>query len=200
MLLVRMNAKELSDLAKKGHVEEILAQLFSGAPFAFSEKPAEYPKFCQQIATRLKCQPANVVVVGSGRFGFSMAPHKFGRPFHNRSDIDVVIVDPIFFDNAWLELIRYDVRSLTFDNDVQQSLREHRSNNVFWGYIEPYNLKTALSMYRESWFPMIAGLGFFRATAGRSVKARVYRTWEHAKNYHRYGIRLLSAAKKTGDE
>ena len=195
-----MTAKELSDLAKKGKVEEILAQMFSGEPFAFSERPGEYPKFRQQIATALKSEPANIVVVGSGRFGFSLAPHKFGRPFHDRSDIDVIIVDPNFFDTAWLELIRYDVKSLTFDYDVQQSLREHRSNHVFWGYLEPYNLKTALSMYRKNWFPMIAALGFFRAAAGRSVKARVYRTWEHAKNYHRYGIRQLTATKKTGDD
>lgn len=195
-----MNAKELSDLAKKGQVEEILAQLFSGEPFAFNEKPAEYSKFREQIAAALKCESANVIVVGSGRFGFSLAPHKFGRPFHDRSDIDVIIVDPNFFDVAWMELIRYDAKSLTFDSDVQQSLREHRTNNVFWGYLEPYNLKAALSMYKKIWFPMIASLGFFRAAAGRSVKARVYRTWEHAKNYHRYGIRQLAATKKTGGE
>src|SRR5437660_429669 len=93
MLVVRMTAKELADLAKKGQVEEILAQMFSGEPFAFSEKPAEYPKFRLQIATALKSDPANIIVVGSGRFGFSLAPHKFGRPFHDRSDIDVIIVD-----------------------------------------------------------------------------------------------------------
>jgi hypothetical protein len=195
-----MTAKELSELAKKGQVEEILAQLFSGAPFAFNERPAEYSTFREQIAAALKCESANVVVVGSGRFGFSLAPHKFGRPFNDRSDIDVVIVDQNFFDSAWLELIRYDVKSLTFDSDVAQSLREHRTNHVFWGYLEPYNLKTALSMYRKVWFPMIAALGFFRAAAGRPVKARVYRTWEHAKNYHRYGIRQLVATKKTGDK
>jgi hypothetical protein len=194
-----MNEKELSASITKGKVEDILTELLSGAPVAFKEVPAEYAKFQNQIATALGCSAADVVVVGSGRFGFSLAPHKFGRPYHDRSDIDVVIVDANFFDTAWLELIRYDFKSLTFDADVSQSLREHRSNNVFWGYIEPYNLKTALSVYKKTWFPLFAALGFFRATAGRTVKARVYRTWEHAKSYHRYGIRLL-AAKKTGGE
>ncbi len=195
----RMTVKELSDLAKQGKVEEIIGQLFSGDPFAFKDRPIEYPKFRSQIAAAIKCEAANVAVVGSGRFGFSLAPHKFGRPFHARSDIDVVIVDPTFFDAAWLELIRYDVKSLTFDQDVAQSLREHRTNHVFWGYIEPYNLKTALSVYKKTWFPMFAALGFYRAAAGRTVKARVYRTWEHAKNYHRFGIRLLASTTKTGD-
>jgi len=164
MLLARMNAKELSDLAKKGQVEEILAQLFSGEPFAFNEKPAEYSKFREQISAALKCESANVIVVGSGRFGFSLAPHKFGRPFHDRSDIDVIIVDPNFFDVAWIELIRYDAKSLTFAADVAESLREHRTNNVFWGYLEPYNLKAALSTYQTVWFPMVAG--WVQSTAG----------------------------------
>lgn len=190
-----MTAKELSSSAKQGKVEEIIGQLFSGVPVAFNERPTEYPKFCDQIAAALKCEATNIAVVGSGRFGFSLAPHKFGRPFSDRSDIDVVIVDPNFFDIAWLELIRYDFKSLTFDQDVAQALREHRTNHVFWGYLEPYNLKTALSMYRKVWVPMFAALGFFRAAAGRTVKARVYRTWEHAKNYHRYGIRLVAATK-----
>ena len=194
-----MNAKELSKAIKAGKLEDILAELFSGAPVAFNDAPAEYPKFQSQVAAALACNAADVAVVGSGRFGFSLAPHKFGRPYRDRSDIDVVIVAQTFFDTAWLELIRYDFKSLTFDADVAQSLRDHRFNHVFWGYIEPYSLKTALATYRKTWFPLFASFGFFRATAGRTIKARVYRTWEHAKNYHRYGIRLL-AAKKTGDE
>jgi len=56
MLVARMKAKELSDLAQKGQVEEILAQLFSGAPFAFNEKPPEYSRFREQIASALKCE------------------------------------------------------------------------------------------------------------------------------------------------
>lgn len=190
-----MTAKELSKFASGGQIEEIIGQLFSGVPFAFNERPTDYPKFCGQIARSLKCDVANVAVVGSGRFGFSLAPHKFGRPFHDRSDIDVVIVDPNFFDSAWLELIRYDFQSLTFDRDVSESLREHRRNHVFWGYLEPYNLKMALSVYQRVWFPMVASLGFFRAAAGRPVKARVYRTWDHAKSYHRWGIRLIRSTK-----
>jgi len=162
-----MTVKELSDSAKEGKIEEIIGQLFSGDPFAFKERPTEYQKFRDQIAAALKCEAVNIAVVGSGRFGFSLAPHKFGRPFTDRSDIDVVIVDANFFDAAWFELIRYDVKLLTFENDIVQSLREHRTNHVFWGYIEPYNLKTALSVYKKVWFPMFAGLGFYRAAAGK---------------------------------
>ena len=193
-----MKRQELARALNDGKIEQILEETFTGIPFVFAGRGAEYTTFRGQLAKALKCDAKNISLVGSGRFGFSLAPDKFGRPFHDRSDIDVVIVCSEFFDEAWLELIKYDFKSLTFDSDVADSLREHRRNHVFWGYLEPYNLKTALSSYSQIWFPTFAGLGFFRAVAGRSVKARVYRTWEHAKNYHRYGIRLVAAMKGRG--
>ena len=154
-----MTATHLAELAKTGKIEEVIVELFSGAPFAFKELPGEYAKFRQQIADALKCELDNVIVVGSGRFGFSLAPHKFGRPFHDRSDIDVIIIDPNFFDTAWLELIRYDVKSLTFDADVGESLREHRKNHVFWGYLEPLQFEDGVVDVQERLVPAVRRVG-----------------------------------------
>ena len=194
-----MKKAELSKLAKDGEWEKIIAELFSGAPYAFQKRPSEYGKAIAHLSTALNVKAESITLVGSGRFGFSLAPYKFGRPFNDRSDLDFIIVDAAFFDTAWMELIRYDFNSLPFDRDVSESIREHRSNNVFWGYLEPYNLKVALSVYRKVWFPAFAGLGFFVVLAGRQVKARVYRTWDHAKTYHRFGLRML-VAQDTGEK
>jgi hypothetical protein len=186
-----MKKEELVKLASTGKAEVLIDQLFCGTPHAFEARPAEYDKFKAQLSHSLNVAATHIIVVGSGRFGFSLAPHKFGRPFNDRSDLDVIIVDESLFDLAWLELIRYDFKSLSFDRDITESLKEHRSNNIFWGYLEPYKLKNALSFYKKVWFPAFAALGFFRPAAGRTVKARLYRTWEHARNYHRFGLRLL---------
>jgi hypothetical protein len=188
-----MNKKEMSGLLNDGKMGDILEALFSGVPYAFSKKPADYDMLRSQLSKALSVDAEAIYLVGSGRFGFSMAPHKYGRPFTERSDLDLVIVNEVLFDTAWVELIRYDFKSLGFDHDVVASLKEHRSNNVFWGYLEPYNLKSSLSFYTSRWFPAFAALGFFPVAAGRSVKARVYRTMEHARSYHNYGLRLLVA-------
>lgn len=193
-----MTKDELVGLVSGGKLDELVDQLFSGTPHAFAKLPAEYDNFKTQLSHALKIAATHIVVVGSGRFGFSLAPYKFGRPFNEKSDLDVVIVDATLFDTAWLELIRYDFKSLSFDRDVVEALKEHRNNHVFWGYLEPYKLKGALSFYKKVWFPAFAALGFFRPAAGRTVKARLYRTWEHARNYHRFGLRLL-AKTPTGE-
>lgn len=188
-----MTRDELVKTAAQGKLEDVITELFSGIPQCCKKRPAEYARFREQLGSQLKVDPANILLVGSGRFGFSLAPHKFGRPFTDKSDLDLVIVSDQLFDTAWLEMIRYDFKSLTFDRDIADALKEHRHNNVFWGYIEPHRLKIALSFYRRIWFPAIAALGVFYMAAGRDVKARVYRTLEHAKNYHRFGLRLVTS-------
>ena len=187
-----MKQEEVIRYVREGNINVLLEQLFSGVPHAF-DSAEEYKKFQSQLGTPFNINPETVVLVGSGRFGFSLAPHKFGQPFHPRSDLDVVLVDQNLFDSSWLELIRYDFKSLSFNADIATSLREHRSNNVFWGYLEPYRLKNALSFYSKVWFPTFMKLGLLRGTAGRIVKARVYRTWEHARAYHRYSFRSVVA-------
>lgn len=187
-----MNKDEIVQHVREGRFDDLLGQLFNGLPAAFS-KAADYDAVRAQLSAALKTNPANIVLVGSGRYGYSLAPYKFGRPFDYRSDLDFVIVDPDLFDRAWLELIRYDFKSLTFHPDIVTSLKEHRSNNVFWGYVEPYRLKSALSFYSKLWFPAFIKLNMLRGTAGRTVKARVYRSWEHARTYHRYSFRAVAA-------
>lgn len=186
-----MTKEELLKSLKEGQQETIITQLFSGVPYAFRRIPADYNKVKAHLGAQLGIESQSIVLVGSGLFGFSMAPHKYGQPFHAQSDLDFVIVDSAVFDVCWMELIRYDFKSLSFDEDVVKSLHEHRKQNIFWGYIEPYNLKNALSVYKK-WFPAFAGLGMFTSIGGRRVKARIYRTWEHARSYHRFGLRLLT--------
>lgn len=187
-----MRKDEIVQYVREGKFDTLLGLLFNGLPAAFA-KVADYDAVRAQLNAALNTDPANIVLVGSGRFGYSLAPGKFGRPFDPRSDLDLVMVDADLFDRSWLELIRYDFKSLTFNADIVMSLKEHRSNNVFWGYLEPYRLKSALSFYSKVWFPAFMKLGLLRGTAGRSVKARVYRTWEHAKAYHRYSFQAVVA-------
>jgi hypothetical protein len=143
-----MKKTELSKLAEAGEWDKIIEELFSGTPYAFQKFPAEYDKVRGHLATaqRLSCW----LVVGVSDSVWP--PHKFGRPFNERSDLDFVIVDATLFDKAWLELIQYDFKTLSIDKELADSLWEHRRNNIFWGYIEPYRVRVVLSFYNKiSW-------------------------------------------------
>ncbi|SCG55644.1 hypothetical protein [Micromonospora halophytica] len=45
-----------------------------------------------------------VQLVGSARLGYSLNPKKNFRRFHESSDLDVAIISPELFDQAWGEL------------------------------------------------------------------------------------------------
>src|SRR6266568_8267073 len=46
------------------------------------------------VADNFNIHPSEVLVVGSARMGFSVAPRKRYQPFHDSSDIDIAIVSP----------------------------------------------------------------------------------------------------------
>ena len=59
------------------------------------------------VADQFEIHPNEIIVVGSAKLGFSIAPTKRYRPFGETSDIDVAIVSPLLFDDVWHEVLQY---------------------------------------------------------------------------------------------
>src|SRR4051794_5372730 len=76
------------------------------APFVFDVDPPKWDAFRLDLAERLDIEVADIRVVGSGRFGFSLAPQKEFRAFTDTSDIDVVVVNAERFDELWCRILR----------------------------------------------------------------------------------------------
>lgn len=65
-----------------------------------------YFRLKEQVADHFKIHPPQVVMVGSGKLGFSIAPHKRYRSFGETSDLDIAIVSPNLFDRIWEEVFK----------------------------------------------------------------------------------------------
>ena len=80
--------------------------LFEGVPFALRDW-SEYCFQKKELAERLNVHAKSIVLVGSGRLGYSVSPKvedkKLWKPFHDRSDFDFVVIDQPLFDAAWRE-------------------------------------------------------------------------------------------------
>ncbi len=66
--------------------------LINGLCAAFDE--AEHMRVRTEVAGHFGIHPNQVVVVGSARLGFSIAPQKRYKSFDDSSDIDLAIVAP----------------------------------------------------------------------------------------------------------
>src|SRR5688572_3682876 len=60
-----------------------------------------------RIADRFSLHPSEVIIVGSGKLGFSIAPHQRWKHFGDRSDIDVAVVSSSLFDLYWMQVFRF---------------------------------------------------------------------------------------------
>jgi len=156
-------------------------------PFAFKDKKNGYGFLIGEIGKALHLSAESITLIGSARIGYSLDPNRFGEPFSAKSDLDFVIVDSVLFDAAWLELLGLGARLARLGREVQRRVADHRTNNIYWGYIEPGYLSNAISLYR-TWFPLFAGLVQYTSFAGGGISGRLYRTWDHVRSHQLYSL------------
>jgi hypothetical protein len=155
--------------------------VFYGAP------PSTESVFKNEIIKALsvlnfRFHPLQVIVCGSAHLGFSPVPERdemgdrLGRSFDPaRSDIDIAVVSPELFDYWWDQL---QARRLT---DITRS---QIANDVFWGFINPLNVRDVSKMGSD-WWRIFGGL---RTDRAKAIRGRVYRSLWHMQNYHRLAI------------
>jgi hypothetical protein len=177
--------------------------VFTGDVFAFQSSPRAYDVLRQTLARNLGVPSNDVAVVGSGKLGYSQHPERFPSPFNVRSDIDVIIVHSQRFDELWHHLLRWSYpRAHNRLPDHLFRWRCDRRDEIYTGYLQPGAISVprsdsklvkiirGISMH---WFNTLQSLSLHQEFANRDVKARLYRTWEHAMHYHVDGLYQLRA-------
>ena len=187
---------EFEELLKTREAEWIVEHhLFKGTPFYSSSHPDVHNQLIVSISRGLRVPKADICVVGSARIGFSLSPQRFGEPFSQFSDLDVIVVSNELFDLSWLDILTYrQVDHATMSFRTRQSLRSHREKDyIYKGWIYPESVVEALAI-GESWLRTFSGLSRIVELADRNVGGRLYKSWQHAMHYHR---RSLESLKRT---
>lgn len=79
----------------------------------------------------------NVIIMGSGNWGFSLNPYKIFSRYSKQSDIDVAIISKLEFTDTWQEL-RYYHRSRWYQlGKTEQDRIKRNGENVYSGFISP---------------------------------------------------------------
>jgi hypothetical protein len=197
----------LQGASKARLLELITEHVLNPDPVCFVGQGALYTDIRTHIADQVRAETEDVLLVGSGSLGYTIAPHKFPKKFHAESDLDFAVVSPALFDAAWGSLLEWGhpIRRIVPKPEVQWF--EARRANVFWGWMDPANLKfsainrpTLLANLQElstDWFDTFQSLGLrFPGTlvAERKTSARLYRSMDHLIAYQYEGLRQLQLA------
>ena len=106
-----------------------LAQLWlsEGIPFVFSKRPALYASMREWLGKKLRVNPKEIGLLGSGRLGFALAPKRRGMPFDANSDLDLFIVSRSRFD-----LLRCEFNEWRDDYDRGRIDPSEPRQKAFW--------------------------------------------------------------------
>jgi predicted nucleotidyltransferase len=177
-LRIRLFREDLSVLTS---VQMIRKHVIYGECAVISS--AQYFDLRSEVADRYEVHPNEVLVVGSGKLGFSIAPTKLYRPFTDTSDIDVVIVSPKLFDRIWKAVHHY------WDHGGYWERSAQFKAYLFQGWIRPDKLppSRAFELANEWWqfFNSLSSTGRYSIY---KIAGALYRDWYFLEAYQLRGV------------
>lgn len=130
------------------------------------------------IADQFQIHPSEIIVVGSAKLGFSIAPGKRYRMFGETSDIDVAIISHKLFDHVWYEVFQYLETARSWEN------RRQFSNYLVRGWIRPDKLPPGESFrFTSEWFNFFRELSNSRQFGDIKIAGALYRDWIFLEKY-----------------
>lgn len=161
--------------------------LLEGIPAFFANNWEGYCQFKEIFANKLNVHPKTVMLVGSGRWGFSTSPDKFPQLFdkgEKQSDLDVVIADSALFDRTWRELCEYEMNESP--KGVALENFQRRRHLLYRGTLDPTTFPIEMNFHRY-WNDILKELSEFRWNDGtsRRVEAWIFKDWHFLQKYYR---------------
>jgi hypothetical protein len=204
--------EELKQLILALDNHRVLAKVFllEGTPFVFENRPMKYVIFREQVADRFEIGSQDVCIVGSAKLGYSPSPQKFGTPFAETSDVDVVIIsEPLFYRGSkqlfetlnQLEPSVFATRSARSERskappivDLNDWLKVKDSiRNFVYQNFNPGLLPQDHLLRREIFENMASTSGLFLALEPQvfvsKIRCRVFRNWKAAEDYYSNSLR-----------
>lgn len=154
--------------------------IFEHTPYIFDAQESEYIRWREEVAKKLRIDPADILITGSASLGFSLSPHKNFKLFDAKSDVDVIIVSQHYFDVAWHDLL-YTSRSI-IQPKMKQALDDHRSRLIYWGTIATDKILPLLSFGTE-WDNIIKKSRSNPMFENRNINFRIYKDKLAVRNY-----------------
>jgi hypothetical protein len=199
-----MTSAEFRDLVQQQSDLQLLDPCLHDdrAPYVFQPKPGAWDTFRDELVSELDVSRADIRVVGSGRFGFSMKPWQNFKRFADTSDIDVVIVNAILFDQLWLALLEAAYPRPPITEQFGGWLKKRRAE-LYTGWLTPLEIKLDRKIFgvkaepvlnfNTRWFNALKKASRHPPRRHEEVTGRLYRTWGHAELYH---LNSLAALRK----
>lgn len=147
-------------------------------------------EFKKDISSKLDVHIRDIIVVGSGKLGFSLKPERdtpglyLFREFdsYKLSDLDVAVVSPLLFDNAIKQLYSH-TNFYKIIWKERNSLAQYALKGRIATRFLPLDFKLTkeISEVQEE----------YQMKFGREVNIEVYKSWYFFETYHEQNIKNI---------
>ena len=141
----------------------------------------QYFELKHQIAMQFGLHSTQVILVGSAKLGFSIAPTKQYQSFGDASDLDIAVVSEDFFGKLWSAAFEYW-------NDGGYWDRSYRFKDyLFRGWLRPDCLPPTVASALQ-WFEYFRQLTASQKFGQYKISAGVYKSWWFLERYQQKAI------------
>ena len=169
------------------HVHIVHKHILSGIPFYFREDIDKYIELKKEISSFFKVNLSEIILVGSARLGFSIAPGKRFNKFNLASDIDVAVISNDIFNLFWNELFRWYDKYTSWNTKKQ---KDEFCNYLFQGWVRPDKMPNEFPLKKE-WNKFFNELTSDRLFGVNSIKVGLYKSWDHLEAYHEQNVKNI---------
>jgi hypothetical protein len=151
-------------------------QLVAGPCRTLSDR--DYYGLREEIAQEWHLHTNEIIIVGSGKLGFSIKESRRFQPFLPTSDYDVAIVSSDLFDYFWRLAFRYTGNYYTWKK------KDAFYSYIVRGWMRPDLLPSEGFDERVRWEEFFDGLSNQTRYGRHPIKGGLYKSWEHLEAYH----------------
>ena len=170
------------DLANLSVDDIVKKHICSGPPLLLP--PQLYADLRNEVATKFTIHPVEVIMVGSGKLGFSIAAGKRYRHFCDESDIDITIVSGALFDKVWENV--YEYRKVAGYWPEAYKFREY----LFEGWIRPDMLPPSNNFPTgNDWWEFFRGLTASSKYGPYKIRAGLFKSANFLQSYQRITVK-----------
>ncbi len=168
--------------------------LIHGIPYVFVDNPNRYYDFREQIAKHWHVGFQEVLILGSGKLGYSY--HKDSE-FSIESDIDVAIVNQSLFESFYQEIRNFQYRKeMGLETLSQYEEKEYRRFLTYMikGWMRPDILPAKITgkLSKDEWFSYFKSISYGNNLAGNyKVSAGLFKNFDYMEYYYLNSIKKL---------
>lgn len=130
------------------------------------------------VADQYEIHPNEIIIVGSRKLGFSIAPLKQYRHFSEQSDIDLVVVSAALFDKVWRAVYDYERTGGYWERSGPFK------KYLFQGWIRPDKLPPDQTFaFASEWWKFFNKLSYSGQYSVYKINGALYRDWRFLESY-----------------